>query len=171
MPFTFIGSPYDGFPLDHNDLNLYAMIHRVGIYTFVLMPAIEDWGTVKRGGERSGAPLLPYQRVQTASGFEFHFDEDGSALETAVIQDREGAQPAVPIIEPVGQYYFCIKGENPTLEHPDTFTVVDEKDRSWLCCEVDDWNSRVSTSGARHFVNEFCESREQLTTKLSDVLD
>ena len=199
MLAKFIGGPYDGIALDHNDINLYCTFSRIGGCTFIEMPPFENWEAVRRGDVDKNTPFpkvcLFYQLVRNETGMEARFDENAEALLTAMReQEQAGSRAVPPSVEFRGTYYRCLRGDvdNLGVTAPDSFSVRDEKGRNWVCHPVAKEGAAspslfagiadvLEAQGRSHELGLasrgtkvevlLCDSRDELRRKLADILD
>jgi len=196
MIARFVGGPYDGVELDHNDINLYCRFTPIGLRKFVLMPPLADWKAVKKGDktkEDQFDMLLSYDLVRTATGMTAYFDDKAERLSQASAEQRQGTQ-VVPHVPFTGAYYKCMRGDVDylALEKVGFFPVTDQKGREWVCHAVSRDEAEnpnileqmypvVEAQGKAHEQGFsrmgtkvsilHCESKEELPAKLADILD
>lgn len=191
--FTFVGGPYDGLKIDHNDVNLYADVTPMPPHAFVTLPPFAYWDAVKRGeigkngpfGELTdekpfGESKLIYERVMAANGFQFHFDADGKRYDEAMYG---GGNAPPPQIDDTGRFFKCCR-HMPNLGDGYS-TVTDEKDRVWKCKEItklefdsgDAANDILALLGGEpskdrpQVIVMRCDNELEMQMKLSDVID
>jgi hypothetical protein len=188
MRARFIGGPYDGIDLDHNDINLYTQFLPIGIRQFVVMPPKSDWDAVRRGELGKEGPFVgdctTYELVRTSQGIEGRYDADGSIFAEALREFNEGRQ-SVPHIEFTGQYFKCYRGDLRDVSLPEShFTVADEKGRKWECMSVSKeegerggFGEMLSMMGGEplseplRMVILHCNNKAELPSKLTDQID
>jgi hypothetical protein len=82
MKAKFVGGPYDGLELDHDQINAYCDIGSIpadggGRRLFVSLPPLERWddlvsGRVSKEDKAGWGDICMYERKVKSSGVEFH---------------------------------------------------------------------------------------------------
>jgi hypothetical protein len=80
----FVGGPYDGMEISHEQINRHASVMPMPAgrqnRLFLLMPPRAEWERICRGEiikDQAGGPLHAYERVFVPDGAEFHDASDG----------------------------------------------------------------------------------------------
>lgn len=196
MIARFVGGPYDGVELDHNDINLYCQVSPIGLRKFVLMPPLADWEAVKKGDKTKDDQFdmhLSYELVRTSTGMTANFDDKAERFLQALEEQRQGTQ-AAPDVPFTGACYKCMRGDVDylALEQVGFFPITDQKGREWVCHAVSrDEGENANISEQMYPVVEaqgkaheqgfsrtgtkapilHCESKEELPARLADILD
>lgn len=91
MIAPFMGGPFDGLELDHNQINAHCEMVPIpteaGVRLFVLMPPLSDWDRLVAGvvsKEGVTGKFHPYERVFAGSRVEFHDAAVNGAFQQAV---------------------------------------------------------------------------------------